>query len=184
MAAAPMAEAAVVVAVAVVVTAPSAASALKVKVVMIATPKAATNATPKALRHVANVQHAASVQSVVSAMWNNAVKVVAARVAAKVALHAKTATAVDAAKAAMVKPVMPKAKPPSTTTPHLKPKLKHAPKHATNAWPVKSAAKAPKVAMSNANLALSAANVVKVKTVANAAHAVNATTVAVNAPHA
>jgi hypothetical protein len=49
---------------------------------------------------------------------------------------------------------------------------------------VKSAAKAPKVAMSNANLALSAANVVKVKTVANAAHAVNATTVAVNAPHA
>jgi hypothetical protein len=138
---------------------------------------------------VANAQHAASVQSVASAIWNNAVKAVAARVAAKAAAHVKTATAVDAAKAEMVRPVMvkfvmPKAKPPSTTTPHLKPKLKHAPKHATNAWPVKSAAKAPKVAMSNANLALSAANVVKVKTVANAAHAVNATTVAVNAPHA
>jgi hypothetical protein len=37
--------------------------------------------------------------------------------------------------------------------------------------------------MSNANLALSAANVVKVKTVANAAHVASATKVAVNAPH-
>ena len=177
MAAAPMAEAAVVVAVAVVVTAPSAVSALKVKVVMIATLKAVTSATPRALRPVVNAQRAANVPSAVKAL------------AAKAAAHAKTETAVDAAKAAMAKPVTPKAKPPSTTTHHLKPKQKHAPKHATNAWPVKSVAKALKVAMSNANLALSAANVViaqnvvKVaKAVANAAHAASATKVAVNAP--
>jgi hypothetical protein len=170
----PMAEAAVVVAVAVVVTVPSAVSALKVKV---ATLKAATSATPKVLRPVANAQRVASVPSALKA------------VAAKAAAHVKTATVVDAAKAAMVKPVTPKAKQPSTTTPHLKPKPKHAPKHATNAWPVKSVAKALKVAMSNANLALSAANVViaqnvvKVaKAVANAAHAASATKVAVNAP--
>jgi hypothetical protein len=119
-------------------------------------------------------------------MWNNAVKAVAARVAAKAVAHVKTATAADAAKAEMVKLVTPKAKPPSTTTHHLKPKPKHAPKHATNAWPAKNAAKAPKAATSHANLAVnaqSAANVPKVaKAVANAAHAANATTVAVNAP--
>jgi hypothetical protein len=106
-------------------------------------------------------------------MWNNAVKVVAARVAAKDAVHAKTATAVDVVKVAMgkvatVKRVMQKAKPPSTTTPHLKHKPKHAPKHATNAWPAKSAAKALKA----------------VKAVANAAHAANATTIAANAARA
>jgi hypothetical protein len=136
-------------------------------------------------------------------MWNNAVKAVAARVAVKVALHVKTATAVDAAKAVMVKlvmvklvmvklvmvkSVMPKAKPPSTTTPHLKLKQKLAPKPATNAWPAKSVAKAPKAATTNANLAVnvqSAANAVKVaKAVANAAHAASAMMVAVNAPHA
>ena len=179
MAAVPMAEAAVVVAVAVVVTVPSAVSAQKVKV--------ATSATPKVLKPVASAQRAVNVQSAASAMWNNAVKVVAAKVAA----HAKTATAVAVAKAEMVKLVIPKAKPPSTTTLHQKPKPKHAPKHATNAWPVKSAAKAPKAATSNANLALSAANVVSVqnvvkvaKTVANAAHAASAMMVAVNAPHA
>lgn len=174
---------------AVVVTVPSAVSALKVKV---ATLKAVMSATPKALRPVANAQHAASVQSVASAMWNNAVKVVAARVVAKAVAHVKTATAVVVAKAAMqkavmVKFVMPKAKPPSTTTHHLKLKQKLAPKPATNAWPAKSVAKAPKAATSNANLAVnaqSAANAVKVaKAVANAAHAANATTVAVNAPH-
>lgn len=174
---------------AVVVTAPSAVSALKVKV---ATPKAVTIATPKALRPVANAQHAASVQSVANAMWNNAVKAVAARVAVKVALHVKTATAVDAAKAVMVKrvmvkSVMPKAKQPSTTTLHLKLKQKLAPKPATNAWPAKSVAKAPKAATTNANLAVnvqSAANAVKVaKAVANAAHAASAMMVAVNAPH-
>ena len=190
MAAAPMAEAAVVVAVAVVVTVPSAVSALKVKVATLraatsATPKAVTIATPKALRPVASAQRAVNVQSAANAMWNNAVKAVAARVAVKVALHVKTATAVDAAKAVMVKFVMPKAKPPSTTTPHLKLKPKHAPKHATNAWPVKSAAKAPKAATNNASLAVTVQNVVKAaKAVANAAHAANATTVAVNAPHA
>jgi hypothetical protein len=122
---------------------------------------------------VASAQHAANVPSAVKA------------VAAKVAAHAKTATAVDAAKVAMVKFVMPKAKPPSTTTLHQKPKPKHAPKHATNAWPAKNAAKAPKAATSNVNLAQSAVNVVsvvKVKTVANAAHAASATKVAVNAP--
>jgi hypothetical protein len=180
--------------VAVVVTVPSAVSALKVKV---ATLKAVMSATPKALRPVANAQHAASVQSVANAMWNNAVKAVAARVAVKVALHVKTATAVDAAKAVMVKlvmvklvmvkSVMPKAKPPSTTTPHLKLKQKLAPKPATNAWPAKSVAKAPKAATTNANLAVnvqSAANAVKVaKAVANAAHAASAMMVAVNAPH-
>ena len=176
MAATPMAEAAVVVAVAVVVTVPSAVSAQKVKV---ATLKAVTSAMPKALKPVASAQRAANV---VTAMWNNAVKVVAAKVAA----HAKTATAVDAAKAAMAKPVTPKAKPPSTTTLHQKPKPKHAPKHATNAWPAKSAAKTRKAATSHANLAVnaqSAANAVKVaKAVANAAHAANATRAAVNAP--
>ena len=172
MAAAPMAEAAVVVAAVVVVIAPN--------VVIV------QSATPRALRPVANALHAASVQNVVNAMWNNAVKVVAARVAAKAAAHAKTATAVDAAKAEMVKPVTPKAKLPSTTTLHPKPKPKHAPKHATNAWPAKSVAKAPKAAMSHAKLAVNAQNAVNVmkvaKAVANAAHAVNATTVAVNAP--
>jgi hypothetical protein len=116
-------------------------------------------------------------------MWNNAVKVVAAKVAA----HAKIATAVDVAKVAMVKPVMPKAKPPSTTTPHQKHKQKLAPKPATNAWPAKSVAKAQKAATSHANLAVnaqSAANAVKVaKAVANAAHAASAMMVAVNAPH-
>jgi hypothetical protein len=158
MAAAPMAEAAVVAAVAVVVTVPNAVSAQKVKV--------ATNATPKALRPVASVQHVAS-----------AVKAVAA--------HAKTATAVDAAKVAMLKAVTQKAKRPSTTTPHLKLKPKPAPKHATNAWPAKSAEKTPKAATINASLA---ANVVIVqsvvkaaKAVANAAHAASATKVAVNA---
>ena len=184
MAAAPMAEAAVVVAVAVVVTVPSAVSAQKVK---LATPKAATNATPKALRPVASAQRAVNVQSAANAMWNNAVKAVAARVAAKAVAHVKTATAVDAVKVAMVKPVTPKAKPPSTTTHHLKLKQKLAPKHGTNAWPVKNAAKATKAATSNANLAVNAqtaANALKVaKAVANAAHAANATTVAVNAPH-
>jgi hypothetical protein len=138
----------------VVVTVPSAETVLKVKV-----------ATPKALRHVASAQH---VVNVVIAMWNNA---------AKVAAHAKTATAV-----AVVNHAMPKAKPLSTTTPHLKPKPKPAPKRATNAWPAKSVAKAA-MAANNANLALSAANVVKVKTVANAAHVASATKVAVNAPH-
>jgi hypothetical protein len=166
-----MAEAAVVVAVAVVETVPSAVSAQKVKV---ATLKAVTSATPKALKPVANAQRAVNVPS--------AVKVVAARVAA----HAKTATAVDAAKAAMVKPVMLKARPPSTTTLHQKLKPKHAPKHATNAWHAKSVAKAPKAATSNANLAVnaqSAANAVKVaKAVANVAHAASATKAAVNAP--
>jgi hypothetical protein len=107
-------------------------------------------------------------------------------VAAKVAAHAKSATAVAVAKAAMAKHATPKAKQPSTTTLHQKLKLKHAPKHATSAWPAKNAAKAPKAAMSNANLALSAAivqNVVKVaKAVANAAHAASATRVAVNVP--
>jgi len=136
---------------------------------------------------VVNAQHAVNVQSVASAMWNNAVKAVAARVAAKAVAHVKTETAVDAAKAEMVKFVMPKAKPPSTTTPHLKPKPKHAPKPAMNAWPAKNAAKAPKAATTNASLAVNAqnaANAVKVaKAVANAAHAVNATTVAVNVPH-
>jgi hypothetical protein len=82
---------------------------------------------------------------------------------------------------------MPKAKPPSTTTPHLKPKPKHAPKHATNAWPAKSAAKALKAATNSASLAANVVivqNVVKVaKAVANAAHAASATRVAVNAPH-
>ena len=53
-----------------------------------------------------------------------------------------------------LKVATPKAKPPSTTTPHLKPKPKHAPKHATNAWPAKSVAKAPKAATTHANLAL------------------------------
>ena len=159
MAAAPMAEAAVVVAVAVVVI----------------VPKAVTSATPKALKPVANAQRAANV---VIAMWNNAVK----GVAAKAAAHAKTATAVDAAKAAMVNHVTPKAKPPSTTTPHLKPKPKHALKRATNAWPAKSVATTPKAATNNANNALSVVSVVKVKTVANAAHAASATKVAVNAP--
>ena len=137
------------------------------------------------LKPVASAQRAVNVQSAANAMWSNAVKVVAAKAAA----HAKTATAVDAAKAAMVKPVMPKAKQPSTTTLHLKPKPKHAPKHATNAWPAKNAAKAPKAATSNANLVLNAANVVTAqnvvkvaKTVANAAHVVSATKAAVNAP--
>jgi hypothetical protein len=87
----------------------------------------------------------------------------------------------------MVKAVTPKAKPPSTTTHHLKPKQKHAPKHATNAWPAKSAAKAPKAATNSASLAANVVivqNVVKVaKAVANAAHAASATKVAVNAPH-
>jgi hypothetical protein len=87
----------------------------------------------------------------------------------------------------MVKFVMPKAKPPSTTTHHLKPKPKHAPKHATNAWPAKSAAKALKAATNSASLAANVVivqNVVKVaKAVANAAHAASATKVAVNAPH-
>jgi hypothetical protein len=135
---------------------------------------------------VASAQHAVNVQSVASAMWNNAVKAVAARVAAKAVAHVKTATAVDAAKAVMVKFVMPKAKPPSTTTHHQKPRPKLAPKPATNAWPAKNAAKTPKATTSHANLALSAVivqNVVKsAKAVANAAHAANATTVAVNAP--
>jgi hypothetical protein len=171
-----MAEAAVVVAVAVVVTVPSAVSALKVKV---ATLKAVMIATPKALRPVASAQRAASVPS--------AVKVVVAKAAA----HAKTATAVDAAKAAMVNPVMamfvmPKAKPPSTTTHHQKPKPKHAPKHATNAWPAKSAAIATKAATSHASLAVSVQNAVSVvkvtEVVVNAAHAANATKAAVNAP--
>ncbi len=178
MAAAPMAEAAVVVAVAVVVTVPSAVNALKVRVVTLkaatnATSKAVTSATPKALRPVASAQHAA-----------NAVKAVA-----KAAAHAKIATAVDVAKAVMVKFVTPKAKPPSTTTPHQKPKPKPAPKHATSAWPVKSVAKAPKAAAINASLAANvvivqnAVSVVKVaKAVANAAHAASATKVAANAP--
>ena len=173
MAAAPMAEAAVVVAVAVVVTVPSEVSAQKVKV--------ATSATPKALRPVASAQHAVNVQSAANAMWNNAVKVVAAKAAA----HAKTATAVDVVKVAMVKHATPKAKPPSTTTPHLKPKPRHAPKHATSAWPAKSAAKTRKAATSHANLAVNVVtvpNVAKAKAVANAAHAANATKVAVNAP--
>ena len=181
-----MAEAAVVVAVAVVVTVPSAVSALKVKV---ATLKAVTSATPKALKPVANAQHAVNVQSAANAMWNNAVKAVAARGAAKAVAHAKTATAVDAAKDVMVKRVMvkfvmPKAKPPSTTTHPPKPKPKRAPKHATSAWPAKSAAKTLKAATSHANLAVNVVtvpNVAKAKAVANAAHAANATKVVVNA---
>jgi hypothetical protein len=149
-------------------------SVLKVKVV--------TNATPKALKHVANAQHAASVQSVESATWSNAVKVVAAKAVA----HAKNAIAVAVVKVAMQKAVTPRVKQPSTTTHLLKPKQKHAPKHATNAWPAKSAAKAPKAATSNASLAVnaqSAANVMRVaKAVANAVHAANVMRVAVNAP--
>ena len=154
MAATPMVEVAAVVAVAEVVTAPNAA------IVQNAVPKAAmqraaTSATPKALRPVANARHAA-----------------------KVAVHAKTATA-----AAVVNHAMPKAKPPSTTTPHRKPKPKPALKRATNAWPAKSVARAVILA-NNANLAVSAQNVVKVaKGVVNAAHVVNATKVAVNGPH-
>ncbi len=111
-----------------------------------------------ALRPVAKGQHAASVQNAANAMWNNAVKVVAARVVAKDAAHAKTATAVDAVKIKLT----------STTTPHLKRKPKHEPKHATSAWPAKNAAKALKA-------------VKEVKAVANAAHAANATTTAANA---
>lgn len=163
-----MAEAAVVVAVAVVVTAPSAvivqnaaqtaATSAAQTAATSATPMAATSATPMALRPVAKGQHAASVQSAANAMWNNAVKVVAARVAAKDAAHAKTATAVDAAKVKLT----------STTTPHLKRKPKHEPKHVTSAWPAKNAAKALKA-------------VKEVKAVANAAHAANATTTAANA---
>lgn len=152
MVAAPMAEAAVVVAVAVVVTAPSAV------IVQNAAPMAATSATPMALRPVAKGQYAASVQSAANAMWNNAVKVVAARVVAKDAAHAKTATAVDAAKVKLT----------STTTPHLKRKPKHEPKHVTSAWPAKNAVKALRA-------------VKEVKAVANAAHAANATTTAANA---
>jgi hypothetical protein len=190
-----MAVVAVGVAVAVGVTAPSgvivqnaaqrAATSVTSKAAMSVTSKAAMSATPKALRPVANALHAASVQNVVNAMWNNALKVVAARVAAKAVAHVKTATAVDAAKAVMVKRVAPKARPRSTTTPHLKPKPKHAPKHAMNVWPAKSVAKALKAATSHASLALSAAIVVsetKVKAVANAAHAANATRVVVNVP--
>jgi hypothetical protein len=114
-----MAEAAVVVAVAVVVTAPSAVSVL--------------SATLKALRHVANAQ---SVPHAANAMWNNAAKVLA-----KVAAHAKTATAV-----AVVNLAMPKPKPPLTPTPHPKPKPKHAQKRATNAWLAKSVVKVKAVA--------------------------------------
>jgi hypothetical protein len=135
------------------VIAPSAVSVLKVKAV--------TSATPRVLRPVASDQRAANVP--------NAVKAVA-----KVAAHVKTATAVDAAKVAMSK-----ANPPSTTTRHLKLKRRHAPKHATNAWPAKSAVKAPKAATSHAKHAV---NVAKAKAVANAAHAVNATKAVVNAP--
>ena len=103
----------------------------------------------------------------------------------KAVAHVKSATVGVVAKAKTA--ATPKAKLPSTTTHHLKLKQKHAPKPATNVWPAKSAAKAPKPATNNANLAVSeqsAANAVKVaKAVANAAHAVNATTVAVNVPH-
>ena len=153
MVAAPRAEAAVVVAVAVVVTAPSAV------IVRNAAPTAVTIATSMGLSPVAKGQHAASVQSAANEMWNNAVKVVAARVAAKDVAHAKTATAVDAAKVKLT----------STTTPHLKRKPKHEPKHATSEWPAKNAAKALKA-------------VKAVKAVANAAHAANAMTIAANGP--
>lgn len=143
MAATPMAEAAVVVAVAVVVTAPNAVSVKK----------AATNATLKAWKPVANVPHAVNVLSVVKAL------------ATKVAAHAKTATAV-----AVVNHVTPKAKQRSTTTLLQKPKPKHAPKHVASASPAKNA-------MKTANNAAKVA-----KAVANAAHAASVTTTAVNAP--
>jgi hypothetical protein len=122
-----MAEAAVVVAVAVVVTAASVKTA-------------ATSAMLKAWKPVANVPHAVNVLSVVKAL------------ATKVAAHAKTATAV-----AVVNHVTPKAKQRSTTTLLQKPKPKHAPKHVTSASPAKNAVKtannAVKVAKAVANAA-------------------------------
>jgi hypothetical protein len=142
---------------AVMVAAPMAEAAVVVAVAVAVSAPNAVNAMRKAWKHVANVQHAASVQSV---------------------RHVKTATAADAAKAEMVKPVTPKAKPPSTTTHHLKLKPKRVQKHATNAWRGKSVARAQRAATNAQNVA----NVARAKAVANAAHAVSATKVAVNAP--
>jgi hypothetical protein len=110
-------------------------------------------------------------------------KVVVARVVVTVVAHVKIATAVVVVKAKMV--ATPKAKQPSTTTPHLKPKPKRAQKHATNVWHVKSVASAPRVAtptpaVSNANHVVSAQNAVSVaraKAVASAHLAANVTKV-------
>jgi len=144
------------------------------------------SATPMALRTVANAQPVASVQSVVSAMRSHATRELAAKGVVKPVAHAKTATAVDAAKAARVRAANSKGKPPSTPTPPLKPKPKLAPKHATNAWPAKSAAKALKTVTIHANPALNVQSVVSVvkvaKVVANAVHVANATMADANAP--
>jgi len=117
------------------------------------------------------------------------VKVAAQKVHVKVAALAKTATAV-AEMVATQRAAMPKGKPLSTTTPALKPKLKRAPKHAMNAWRVRNVARQQKAATTHANRAVNVQSVVnvvsaaKVKVVASAAHAANATKVAVNVPHA
>jgi len=111
------------------------------------------------------------------------VRVAAQKAHAKAVAPAKSATAV-AVRGGMQKVAMPKAKRPSITTPRLKPKPKHAPKHATNAWPAKSAATPQKAATTHANLAanaLSVENAAKAKAVVNAAHAASATKVAANA---
>ena len=117
-------------------------------------------------------------------------KVAAQKVHAKAAAHAKTATAV-AVMDAMLKVATPKVKPPSTTTPPLKPKPKPVPKRVTNAWHARSVAKHQKAATTHANPAVNVRSVVsvvsvenaaKAKAAASAAHAVNATKVAANVP--
>ena len=104
--------------------------------------------------------------------------------AVKAVAHVKSATAVAVVKAKTA--AMPKAKPPSTTTPHPKLKPKRALKHAMNAWPAKSAAKAPKPSMATnlANLAVIVLSVAKVKAVVSAPHVASAMKVkaAANAP--
>jgi hypothetical protein len=95
------------------------------------------------------------------------VKVAVPRVHAKVAVHAKSVTAV-AVMAATQRAATPKAK------------------LATSAWHAKIVAKQQKAATTHANLAVnvqSAANVARAKAVANAAHVANATKVAANVPH-
>lgn len=117
--------------------------------VVVAVQVIAPNAAQKTA-NAQNVPHAESALSVVTAMERTV----------KAEAHAKTVTA-----SVVVNPATLKGKPRLTTTPHPKPKPKHALKRVTNAWRAKNAGSQPKA----------------VKAVANVAHAASATKVAVNA---